>query len=417
MRSPKQALFLLLFFHSGSAQAFFQYAPNLNVREEVDAHDFRILPRGENYVLALDGDFFKPVFINPGSLEYYRGDFYHGNGYWLDFRAEFQPLDQLILNLKTTFTQGTSSNGPTFNALVIPRLGLTYRKEGMAGLDWETRLGDIDRQTLGAGMFIEMRETVGGYISARSEDFRARVMVDGTGSFTLDGGVLALEAAYREGLLGGTLMMLETDVDYSPPQFTATLFSKADFTPGFGYLLEAGGNEAGFATLAGLHFESDWEPLRFFVKPQFRHYARKLFGELAGAINQTYVSYDQNDKPFTTALNIFSYGDNVETISSQVGAEYTVNHFYRFYAKSELFSFRFHDRSDVGGIFYRAGVRFFPFREREDEFGFVIGNQYLIASTLADGGRTASLPNQVDVENKPLFMLQTFWMVNFSIKL
>jgi len=129
------------------------------------------------------------------------------------------------------------------------------------------------------------------------------------------------------------------------------------------------------------------------------------------------VSYDQNDKPFTTALNIFAYGDNVDTFSSQAGVEYRFNRFYGVYVRSELFTFNFKDRSDVSGIFYRAGFRFFPFHDREDEFGVLIGNQYLIASTLGENGRTVSAPNQADLENKPLFMQQTYWMVHFSIKM
>ncbi len=414
MRLPLIALCSLI---AGTSHAFFQYPPNRNVREEVESKAFRVLPRSENHVFAIDGDFFKPVFVSPGNLDYYREDFYHGNGYWLDLRGEFEPVGNLILNLKTTLTQGTTSNGPTFNALVIPRLGLTYRQNGFLGLQWETRLGDIDRQTLGTGIFIEMRETAGGYISARDGDFDARVFVDGTGSFTLDGGVLALEARYRDGLVGATVMMVEKDVGYRPPQFTGTVFSKGDLGDGFGYRVEAGGNERSYAALAGLAFDAEWERFQFHLSPQFRHYGRKLFGDLAGAVSQTYVGYDQNDKPFTSALNIFAYGDNVDAVSSRANVEYRFNRFYGVYVRSELFSFNFKDRSDVSGIFYRAGFRFFPFRDREDEFGILIGNQYLIASTLGDGGRTISPPNQPDFENKPLFMQQTYWMVHFSVKL
>jgi hypothetical protein len=414
MRTP---LILLLLLFCDPAHAFFQYAPNRDLRKELEGKAFRVLPRSGTFALALDGDFFKPVFLNPGNLDYYREDFYHGNGYWLDLRGEVQPVENLLLNLRTTFTQGTTSNGPTLNALVIPRLGLTYRQNGFLGVQWESRLGDIDRQTLGSGIFFEMKEMAGGYIKASSGDFTARLVVDGTGGFTLDGGVAALEVLYQGGLLGATVMMLEQEVGYRPPQFTGTLLSKGTIFEGLGYRAEAGGNTNGFAALAGLDYNLVLDSFRIYLKPQYRHYGRKLFGDLAGAINQTYVGYDQNDKPFATALNIFAYGDNVEAASSQAGVEYRVNHFYGIYAASELFSFNFNDRSDVSGVFYRAGFRFFPFHDREDEFGFHVGNQYLIASTLGDGGRTTSAPNQVDFENKPLFMQQTYWMINFSIKM
>ncbi|MBU6153883.1 MAG: hypothetical protein KGP28_06235 [Bdellovibrionales bacterium] len=415
MRIPLILVWLFLF--PRVAQAFFQYAPNFGLREEVEGHEYRILPRSDSYALALDGDFFKPVFVGAGDADYYREDFYHGNGYWLDFRGEFQALDRIVLNLRTTLTQGTTSNGPTFNALVIPRLGLTYRQNGFLGFEWETRLGDIDRQTLGAGIFIELKETGGGYISARDDEFKARILVDGTGSFSLDGGVVALELMYGDGLIGGTLMMLERDVGYRPPQFTGTLFTKASILEDLTYRAELAGNERNLAVLAGLDYGPTFDRLKIHLAPQYRHYGRKVFGDLAGAINQTYVGYDQNDKPFTNALNVFAYGDNVDVFSSQLGAEYRFNRFYAIYARSEWFAFQFRERSDVSGVFYRAGFRFFPFPGREDEFGLLIGNQYLIATTLGDGGRMISPPNQADLENKPLFMQQTFWMVHFSIKM
>lgn len=74
-----------------------------------------------------------------------------------------------------------------------------------------------------------------------------------------------------------------------------------------------------YAALAGLDYEVELDRFKLRIGPQYRHYGRKLFGDLAGAINQTYVGYDQNDKPFTNFLNISAYGDNVDAFSSQLG--------------------------------------------------------------------------------------------------
>jgi hypothetical protein len=366
-------------FTSTIAHAYFEYAPNRDLQEEVDQHEYRILPRSSDYSFAIDGDFFKPVFIGGGPAEYYRYDFYHGNGYWLDLRGEFKPLEDLVLNLKTTFTQGTTSNGPTYQALVIPRLAVTYRAHRFMGLDWETRLGDIDRQTLGTGLFIEMKETAGGYIKTGSGDFGARILVDGTGSFSLDGGVTAFEAQWKKGLVGTTLMMLETGVDYSPPQFTGTLYSRYAWENGFSYTTELGGNNRNYAGSASVTYEHDWDGLKLKLKPQFRHYGKNILGDLAGQrgeigpdgvrtgyLEQTYVSYDQNDKPFVIPMNIFFYGDHVQTYSSLANVEYRFNSFYRVYAETEAVTLMLHDREPTRALFYRTGFRFFPFKRRED---------------------------------------------------
>lgn len=410
---------VVLFFVALPAQGYFTYAPNRNVMEEVDSHFYRILPRSHDYALAIDGDFFKPVFIPPAGSEFYRYDLNHGNGYWLDLRAEFHPDPNLILNVKTSMTQGTSSNGPTFYSSIFPRIGLTYRVPRFLGLEWETRLGDIDRQTMGAGLFIENKETVGGYLIARSDELTGKVMVDGTGSFTLNGGVLVFELEYAKGWLGADVMVLETQEDFRPPQSTFTLYSRHGLGETMQYAIEAGGNSQAWAGMAALTYEEEFGDFRLRLKPQFRVYGKGILGSLPGQVEQVYVSYDQNDKPWTTLMNILPYGDHVETYSGQLRAEYRLNSFYRVYADAEPYSFQFHDIAPMEGVFYRAGFRFFPFKNREDEFGLLVGNKYLIASRISNDlkGRMVSLPTDLDLDNKPLFMKQAFWMIHYSIKL
>ena len=417
-----QSLILaLVAFGIAPAQAYFQYAPNANLQEELAAHPYRILPRNEHFSLALDADFFKPDFIGGSNYNFYKYDFYHGNGFWLDLRGEFKANPDLALNIETDITHGTSSNGPTYQALIIPRVGLTYRWHNFLGLDWEGRLSDVGRQTIGTGLFIEQKETEGGYLIGKSGDFIGRVIVDGTGSFRLDGGVIAADISLWNGFLGATALVQETETAFHAPQNTGTLYSRHDWDNGFGYGVEAGGNQVTYATLAYLQFKSSLGHLNFWVKPQFRAYGEGVLGTLPGRIQHNYVSYDQNDKPFTNLMDIFSYGDHVETYSTQLNSEYVFNLFYRAYVESEFLTYQFHDRAPVRAIYFRTGFKFFPFKEREDEFGFLIGNKYLTASTSqidqSQVQRTYSSPNIPDFENKPLFLQQLYFMFNFSAKL
>lgn len=415
-------LLLFLFaFGIAPARAYFDYVPNANLAEEIEAHPYRVLPHNEHFSIAVDADFFKPVFLGGNNFNYYKFDFYHGNGYWLNLRTEFKANPDLAVNIEADVTHGTSSNGPTYLALIIPRVALTYRWHQFLGLDWETRLSDVGRQTIATGLFIEQKETDGGYITAKRGEFSGKVMVDGTGSFRLDGGVIASEFFIANGLIGITSLIQETETGFHAPQFTSTLFSKLDFANGFGYGVEWGGNQVAKAGLAYVQYRGELESFHYWIKPQFRTYGAGIVGALPTRIQHNYVSYDQNDKPFTNLMDIFAYGDHVETYSAQVNGEYLFNSFYRAYGETEFINYQFHERNALRAVFFRAGFKFYPFKDRADEFGLLVGNKYLIASTSqidpSQTQRTYSSPTSPDFENKPLFMQQVFVMVNFSTKL
>lgn len=384
----------------------------------MESQNYRVLPRSEHFFFAVDADFFKPVFLGESNQNYYKYDFYHGNGFWMDLRSEFKANTDFAIDFKASVVHGTSSNGPTYLAVIIPRVGITYRQHGFLGFDWETRLSDINRQTVGIGVFIEDKDTDGGYAIAKLGDFTAKLMVDGTGSFKLDGGVVALDASMWNGLIGATVFLNETETSFHAPQFIGTLYSKHDWNNGLGCGAETGGDEVAKVAMAYVQFKNNIDHFHFFVKPQFRYYGKGILGTLPKNVEQVYVSYDQNDKPYTNLMDIFTYGDNVETYSAQINLEYIFNIFYRTYIESEFVDFRFHDRPEVQLNFFRAGFKFYPFKDREDEFGIMVGNKFLIASTtqsqFSQSTRTYSSPDNPDFENKPLFMKQLYFMFNFS---
>jgi hypothetical protein len=412
-------LFLLSSTLVSRAYAYLAYAPNANLQEEVNSNPYRILPKSEHFSFALDADFYKPVFWGGNNFIYYKYDFYHGNGYWADLRGEFKANSNFAVNVKTTLTHGTSSNGPTYLALIVPHVGITYRQQGFLGFDWETRLSDIDRQTVGTGLFIEDKETDGGYAIAKQGIFTGKLMVDGTGSFTLDGGVIALDFNLWDGLLGGTTLIQETETPIQPAQVMSTVYSRHEWkNEGLGFAAEYGGDQAAKAGMVSVKYETDFDRLHLFVKPQFRSYGRGILGSLPRHIEHNYVSYDQNDKPFTNLMDIFAFGDHVETYTAMINLEFAVNIFYHLYVESEFIDFKYHDVQEIHEAFFRTGVKFFPFKDRPEEFGFLIGNKYLIASTAQtsgfDSSRTYSSPDLPDFENKPLFMKQLYVMFNFS---
>lgn len=405
-------------FLSSSAMAFMPFAPNEKLIEEVKDQPFRLFPKSEKFAFAIDADFFKPIFAGGEGQKFYKYDFYHGNGYWMTTRGEFKPIPQLTLNVKVNVTHGTSSNGPTYQALIIPMVGITYNEQ-LGDTHFEFRLSDINRQTVGTGLFIEQKETDGGYVMVSHGDFVGKFMVDGTGSYRLDGGVLSLDLSYANGLVGLTGFVNETETVFQPPQTIATLYSKHTFDNGLGYGIEGGIDSEAKAAMVYGEYKATWfEKLNLWFKPQVRHYGKNILGSLPGKVAHNYIAYDQNDKPFTTLMNIFAYGDNVTTYSTQLNLEYVFNPFYRVYAENEYIRYDYKATGILQQVYFRTGFKLYPFKDRIDNVGFLVGNKYLIASTsqvdLNQPTRTYSPPNATDFENKPLFMKQVFFMINFT---
>ena len=395
--------------------AFIEYAPNAQLIEEVTNEPYRILPRNPHYTFAVDADFFKPAFLPCLDFSYCYADYYHGNGYWLTARAEFKPVPNITLNVKTVFTHGNSSGGLGRFALIYPLVGVTLEKD-IFGLHWETRLSEIGRQTIGAGLFIEQKETEGGYFLISRDFVKYKLMVDGTGSYNINGGVIAMELSLWNGLLGITSMFNEVDPAFNPPMYIGTLYSKSDPEEGFGYGVEVGGDELNWAGMAYFQYRQKWDKLQIWVKPQFRHYGSHVVGQVAKNVTSTYMSYDQNDKPYTNFQDIFAMGDSVNTYSTQLNADYRVSPFYGLFAETEGFDFDYLDDHAFKSFFYRAGVKFYPIPNRNEEVGVQIGNKYLIASKSVGGGRGYSLPTDIDAENKPLFIRQLYLMIDFSTR-
>jgi hypothetical protein len=244
----------------------------------------------------------------------------------------------------------------------------------------------------------------------------AKLMVDGTGSFRLDGGLAAIDVSFADGLIGGTVLVQEIQTDFRAPRLTGTLYSRARLGNGFSYGVETGANTNASASLAYLEMKGNEGILAYRVKPQYRHYGSRILGLLPGRIMHNFVAYDQNDKPYTSLMNIMAYGDDVDAFTLQADAEVRFNVFYRIFAETEYVSWFFRGRQDIRTMFFRTGVRFTPFKDRDDEFAFLVGNRYLNASTLTPAGRTYSSPVYPDLENKPLFIRQLYMMVNYSVK-
>lgn len=400
---------------SNSAHAYLSYNYNQNLRQELASQPYRILPINEKWAFAIDADFYKPVFLNNLNSESYTFDFNHGNGYWLDLRAEFSPVRNLVFNLKTTFTQGTSSNGPSYLFTPFARVGVSYRF-GEDSTEHEIRLSDIDRQTIGNGIFVEDKVIAGGYWKSTWDETQLRFLIDGTGTFQLDGGMYATELSFFNRGLGASLYLFEAgrfgDYNTSP---TGTVFGRlggGNLTTGF----EGAFNYRSWAGLVYLKWRVTSEPWSFEIKPQVRYYAKKIMGNLAGDIENVYVAYELNDTPFMNFMSIMSYGDDVLAYGSLAKVSYRPNHFYQLYFEGEPTFLAYRGAlAPLKFLFFRTGFKLYPMQNREDALGFLIGNKYLAASSSSFGFRRYTTPVDVDIENRSIFIKQLYMMFNFEV--
>lgn len=397
-----------------SAEAYLAYNHNRNVREEVQSQPFRIFPGSEKWAFAVDADFFKPLFLNNLNSERYVYDYYHGNGFWMDGRFEFAPVQNLIFNIKSTLTQGTSSNGPGYLFVPYARVGVTYRFLS-SDIQNEFRLSDVDRQTVGLGLFVEDKIVNGAYWKSEWAGAQFKFLVDGTGNFKLDGGLYAAELSIANGGLGGSIFVFETerygDYTTSPTGTVFTRWGGGNLRAGF----EGAFNYRAYAGMGYLDWKWSSEPWTIRFKPQARYYGSKIMGNLPGNIENIYVAYEMNDLPFLNFMSLMSKGDDVIAYGALLNIAYRPNHFYQLFFEGEPVYFDFVKQENYRYPFFRTGFKLFPMVGREDSLGFLIGNKFLSASSNSFGFRRYTTPTDVDLENRTIFVEQFYMMFNFEV--
>lgn len=161
--------------------------PNVDLRETVAEQPWRVAPGDRSWATAADVRF--SYSANMAKSDIHPG-FYHG-GTYNELYGEVEPFENWILNLRLTTGVVSYSYGATAAGFVHPWPALTYRASGER-LSVRGRAGDLDRQTLGAGLTLQDEELSGIRGVAGIEDvgpanMRAVVMWAGTGGFQVDG--------------------------------------------------------------------------------------------------------------------------------------------------------------------------------------------------------------------------------------
>ena len=401
-------LAVLFLCSAGQANIYFQHTRNENLKERLRLEPWRGLPSGERYSLALDAYLYKPW----GAEDFY----YHGNGYWINALAEARPHDDLALNLKLIAYNGASSYAYAHSDFIQPLFGMTWQPAFLPpGWSLRMRYMDLDRQTLGAGLLLEEVEMAGFAIATAYEQWRYRLIIDGTGGFYRVGDLYYQQIDWKRDLLGLSYTFIayeNEDVTLvgrrSGPQSVgrtgipaATLFSKVGLTETWFLRTEAGYRNGQAAGLVGVRAEIPLGKFRAAWDLHFRRYGRGFAEQIAGFIEHEYVNPETADKSFTDPKNILYFGDDVSTASTRLDFTYRYRPWMEFGSSNELYRY-FYAAETRAAYLYKHNVSFCPYAGREQD-----------CLSLFVANKVANARDSVRFVQPPLSLYQIF---NFGIE-
>jgi hypothetical protein len=372
---------------------------NHQLGSEIEGETDRMIVKSDWFSAAVDGQ----SYLRSLGIK----DFYHGIGYWIQARTEFRPHEYFHLNVRSIFFSGSFSGGytePTANYHLFSFYGIW--PEPVAGGVLEGRAMDIDRQTIGHGLMIEEKEMAGVYLEWSRDGHSVRLLGEGTGGLLLGDDLANLEVQIFDGYFGGGILGWTASdqsgltVNRAPLHYLTS--SQTFSSSGFGYYTEVGSRHSKYAGLLGLQYEATSTSWKMRSRLQARHYADGFGDEFVGAIQQMYVSYDQYDKRFTNAANIFPYDDDVDVYSLIVDFDFEIDRYWSTHVRNEIGTFDFKKLDDNRFYFYRAGVSYFPLPNRKESLTLFASNKVLTDSY-------SRPPRTYSFTNGPLFHEISFW--------
>lgn len=366
---------------------------NHDLAAEIRGDRDRLLPQYEKFSLALDGE----TWWRTMETE----DFYHGLGYWLQFRAEVRPHPFFFLNARTIIYSGSSSNGYAepfgFYALV----GITgVWPEPVFGAKLSMRIVDIERQNLGHGLLVQDREMNGAHTRLDWESASFRIVGDSTGALVAGDDLVASELQLFNGWFGfGVAIWKAGKVQSNLPQnrkHYSYLMSSQKFANGMAYAFEFGKRDQAAAGLLAVSYQEQFAQLSLRTKLEYRDYQLGFGNDFVRMIEHQYISYDQYDKPYTNAMNLFVQDDDAAVYALHLDLNYPFNDKWSVTTLNEVgrFAYRFIASHDY--FFYKVGVTHFPLPDRGDSISIIYSNKVLNESY-------SRPPQRLSVENIALF--------------
>ena len=392
---------LLVSLAATQAQANYPSArKNANLREEVEADPNRLVPVTKHFAFGVDGEAYYRMLGNQ--------DFYHGIGYWVQARSEVAPTPFFRLNLRSIFYAGSCSYGYVEPSDLYHALSLTgIYPEPVLGAEVKVVGLDLGRHTRGQGHQIQHKEYNGALLTLTYEHAYLSLRAEGTGALVLGDDTYVVETSFFDGYLGAGAVYWPggREQDFLPeiraPYYYATSTQTFDW---FRYGIEVGQRKDAKAALVLLGARGGNEEWTVDGSIEGRRYEDRFAETWVGRVEQQYVSYDQYDKAYTNAINVFAIDDEVDVGAAHLNFHWRPSHAWRFHAMNEIGIFDYKAVADETYYYYRFGAEHCPVEERDDCIVPFVSNK-----VLRDG--FARPPSAIARNNEPLFKMVNFFGV------
>lgn len=350
--------------------------PNNNLGEEIKDQSDRLIPKIDWFSAAVDGQvYFRNLEVN---------DFYHGAGYWIQARTEFRPSEMFTLNVRSIFYAGSISGGYTKPTGQYNLFGFSVQlPQTILGGKVSGRAIDIERQTIGHGLFIEEKEMAGVWFKWARDDHFVKILKEGTGGFVFADDLNSLEVSLYGGYIGaGSIFWTASSQSSMSSNRKPFYFLNSAHTLGanIDYFVEAGIRYSKYAAMAGLKSAGTTGRLKYKTRLQARVFQDGVGEEFVGMIDNMYISYDQYDKRFSNTGNLFVEDDKAVMYSLVADFDYELNQDWSLQSKNEIGTFDYKNTQNKNFYFYRAGVTYFPMIDRQESLTFFASNKVLTDS-------------------------------------
>ncbi len=345
---------------------------NHNVCSEIKDDRDRKIYSNDWFCGAADGS----VFLRALGPE----EFYHGFSYWVQARTQFDPNDFFRINVRSIFYSGSVSYGYALPTNFYSVIGFSGKwPSPILGGDLRARVMDLERQTIGAGVWIEEFETAGMRVDWSWDNWNIKLMGEGTGGLVLRDDTVNFEIAYGPNAswlgLGGIWWTEGGDGIKRKP--TAYVYSIVDWSEYFRTKFEIDSRNSKYASLASIGTQFQTESWNFASTIQGRVYDPNVADGFSGLVQHLYTSYDQLDKSFTNAKNILLSGDDVAIYSINLNVTYEIDDRWRVFALNEAGRFEYRQLPATRFWYAKAAVVYTPLEKRRDNLTFFYSNKVL----------------------------------------
>ncbi len=353
--------------------------------------------------------------------------YYHGPGYWADAYTELRLFDDLRINGKFSFANGSTSYGYNQQYLNSLFFGVTWGPDILPDpWKFEIQFFDLDRVTLGAGLFFEDREMSGMSLKINNPNWTFDIRLPGTAVLQTGGDLWSLEV-FRQSSVNevGFHGFLVRDYSRTLPSPTspsgvvndttnldpvASLFIRSKEKQFGQYRLEvAYGPKSKMAGLFGLGIQERVNcKFCYCVMAQYRYFQDDIIRDMAGNTEYNFIPYSMHDRDYDNPINAFRKKDKIQTYSVDISFKTPIGGHWYFESHNEVGQFDYEKQRDDAFVFYKESFEFCPYeRYKNNCLNFYFSNRSINAIspyTIYDASQPIDLKTNVFGINGVFFL-------------